>query len=143
MRLAIARNLKEAQNLCASTTTYQDIDMKPLMDWRQQHQSSISDAYGVRLGYMGAFTKAAALAAKDVPEITAWLDVDKKQIMYRDFTNIAIAVSTSKGLVTPVIRNCEALSVVEIEKRVATAASKVSPAHSLRCSIDSNISAGA
>ncbi len=125
MRLAIARNLKEAQNLCASTTTYQDIDMKPLMEWRAQHRGTISDTYGIRLGYMGAFTKAAALAADEVPEIRAWLDVDKKQITYRDFTNIAIAVSTSKGLVTPVIRNCEGLSVVETEKQVAAAASKV------------------
>lgn len=126
MRLAIARNLKQAQNTYASTTTYQDIDMSYLLRWRDKYRPKVADKHGARLGFMGAFTQAATLAAREVPEITATLDMEKKTITYRNYTNISIAVSTPRGLVTPVIRNCESQSIVEIERRVAALAKKVS-----------------
>lgn len=126
MRMAIARNLKQAQNTYASTTTYQDIDMSNFLRWRDQNRTRVAEKHGVRLGFMGAFTQAATLAARDVPEITATLNMEEKTITYRDYTNISIAVSTPRGLVTPVLRNCENQSTVEIERRVAAIAQKVS-----------------
>lgn len=125
MRMAIARNLKQAQNTYASTTTYQDIDMSRLLRWRDQHRPRVADKHGVRLGFMGAFTQAATLAAKEVPEITATLNMEERTITYRDYTNISIAVSTPRGLVTPVLRNCENQTIIEIERRVAAVAQKV------------------
>lgn len=126
MRMAIAKNLKQAQNTYASTTTYQDIDMTNLLEWRDQNRPQVAEKYEVRLGFMGAFTQAATLAAGDVPEITATLNMEERTITYRDYTNISIAVSTPRGLVTPVLRNCENQSIVEIERRVAAVAQKVS-----------------
>lgn len=126
MRMAIARNLKQAQNTYASTTTYQDIDMSYLLRWRDQNRPQVAEKHGVRLGFMGAFTQAATLAARDVPEINATLNMDQGTITYRDYTNISIAVSTPRGLVTPVLRNCDNQSVVEAERRVAAIAQKVS-----------------
>ncbi|KAK7736025.1 hypothetical protein SLS63_003545 [Diaporthe eres] len=122
--MAIAKNLKQAQNTYASTTTYQDIDMSNLLKWRDQNRPQVAEKYEVRLGFMGPFTQAATLAARDVPEITATLNMDERTITYRDYTNIGIAVSTPRGLVTPVLRNCENQSVVEIERRVAGIAQK-------------------
>lgn len=127
MRMAIAKNLKQAQNTYASTTTYQDIDMSYLLKWRDENRPRVAEKHGVRLGFMGAFTQAAALAARDVPEVTATLNMEERTITYRDYTNISIAVSTPRGLVTPVLRNCENQSIVEIERRVAAIAQKVSP----------------
>lgn len=124
--MAIARNLKQAQNTYASTTTYQDIDMSNFLRWRDQYRPQVADKHGVRLGFMGAFTQAATLAAREVPEITATLNMEEKTITYRDYTNISIAVSTPRGLVTPVLRNCENQSIVETERRVAAIAQKVS-----------------
>lgn len=126
MRMAIAKNLKQAQNTYASTTTYQDIDMSNLLEWRDQNRPRVAEKYQVRLGFMGAFTQAATLAARDVPEITATLNMEERTITYRDYTNISIAVSTPRGLVTPVLRNCDNQSIIEIERRVAEIAQKVS-----------------
>lgn len=124
--MAIAKNLKQAQNTYASTTTYQDIDMSYLLKWRDENRPRIAEKHGVRLGFMGAFTQAATFAARDVPEITATLNMEERTITFRDYTNISIAVSTPRGLVTPVLRNCENQSIVEIERRVAAIAQKVS-----------------
>lgn len=125
MQITIAKNLKQAQNTYASTTTYQDIDMTNLLEWRDQNRPQVAEKYEVCLGFMGTFTQAATLAARDVPEITATLSMDERTITYRDYTNISIAVSTPRGLVTPVLRNCENQSIVEIERRVAAIAQKV------------------
>ncbi|RKK14244.1 hypothetical protein BFJ66_g13566 [Fusarium oxysporum f. sp. cepae] len=104
MRKTIATRLKQSQNTCASLTTVQEIDMTALMRWRVKYKEDVAKQYGVRLGYMGAFAKATALAAKQVPEINASIDTDREVITYRDYVDISIAVSSPKGLVTPVAR---------------------------------------
>jgi 2-oxoglutarate dehydrogenase E2 component (dihydrolipoamide succinyltransferase) len=126
MRKTIASRLKEAQNICASLTTAQQVDMSALMAWRTKYKEEIAASRGVRLGYMGAFAKATSMAAQQVPEINASIDTDREIITYRDYVDISIAVSTPKGLVTPVVRNCEAKGLVQIEKEIGEMAAKVS-----------------
>ncbi|QKD58986.2 uncharacterized protein FOBCDRAFT_243002 [Fusarium oxysporum Fo47] len=124
MRKTIATRLKQSQNTCASLTTVQEIDMTALMRWRVKYKEDVAKQYGVRLGYMGAFAKATALAAKQVPEINASIDSDREVITYRDYVDISIAVSSPKGLVTPVVRDCDLLSIIELEKEIAIVAQK-------------------
>ncbi|KAL7759174.1 hypothetical protein ACKLNR_011601 [Fusarium oxysporum f. sp. zingiberi] len=124
MRKTIATRLKQSQNTCASLTTVQEIDMTALMQWRTKYKEDVAKQYGIRLGYMGAFTKATALAAKQVPEINASIDTDREVIIYRDYVDISVAVSSSKGLVTPVVKDCDLLSIVELEKEIAIVAQK-------------------
>lgn len=126
MRKTIAARLKQSQDTCASLTTIQEIDMTNLMAWRAKYRDEVAEEHGVRLGYMGAFTKATTLAAMAVPQINAAIDTEKEVITYRDYVDISIAVSSPKGLVTPVVRNANALSIVELEREVATVAKKVS-----------------
>lgn len=124
--MTIATRLKESQNKCASLTTVQRVDMSALMVWRAKNKEAVSKIHNVRLGYMGAFAKATSLAAHRVPQVNASIDMDRGIITYRDFVDISIAVSTPKGLVTPVIRDCDAKSIVEIERAVGLVAQKVS-----------------
>lgn len=124
MRKTIASRLKQSQNTCASLTTIQEVDMTNLMAWRAKYRDEVAEEHGVRLGYMGAFTKATTLAAQQVPQINAAIDTEKEIITYRDYVDISIAVSAPKGLVTPVLRNTNALSIVELERDVATLAKK-------------------
>ncbi|KAL6884480.1 putative dihydrolipoamide succinyltransferase [Trichoderma evansii] len=124
MRKTIATRLKQSQNTCASLTTVQEIDMTALMQWRSKYRVEVAKRHGVRLGYMGAFAKATALAAKQVPEINASIDTDREVITYRDYVDINIAVSSPKGLVTPVVKNCDVLSIVELERNIAIVAQK-------------------
>ncbi|VUC28256.1 unnamed protein product [Clonostachys rosea] len=124
MRKTIATRLKESQNRCASLTTVQRVDMSALMDWRAKYKESVAKAHDVRLGYMGAFAKATSLAAQQVPQINASIDTEREIITYRDYVDISIAVSTPKGLVTPVIRNCESKSIIELERDVGAMAKK-------------------
>ncbi|KAJ3527766.1 hypothetical protein NM208_g10541 [Fusarium decemcellulare] len=98
--------------------------MSNLMAWRSKYKEEVAEQYGVRLGYMGAFTKATTLAAQQIPQINAAIDTDKEVITYRDYVDISIAVSAPKGLVTPVLRNTNALSIVELEREVAVLAKK-------------------
>ena len=125
MRKTIATRLKQSQNTCASLTTVQRLDMTALMAWRAKYKDAIAETHGVRLGYMGAFAKAATLAAQQVPRINAGIDTDREIITYRDYVDISIAVSTPKGPVTPVVRDCQSKNVVEIERDVAAMAKKV------------------
>lgn len=100
--------------------------MSALMAWRAKNKEAVAKMHDVRLGYMGAFTKATSLAAQRVPQINASIDTDRGFITYRDYVDISIAVSTPKGLVTPVIRDCETKSIVEIERAVGLVAQKAS-----------------
>lgn len=111
--------------------------MSALMDWRAKHKESVAKVHNVRLGYMGAFAKATSLAAQQVPQVNASIDTDREIITYRDYVDISIAVSTPKGLVTPVIRNCESKSIIELERDVGAMATKVSTTQtmSLPCGI--------
>ncbi|POR30981.1 Uncharacterized protein TPAR_08799 [Tolypocladium paradoxum] len=124
MRKTIATRLKQSQNTCASLTTVQRVDMSALMAWRAKYKEEVAETQGVRLGYMGAFAKATSLAAQQVPQVNASIDTEREVITYRDYVDISIAVSTPKGLVTPVIRNCEEMDLIEIEREIAAMAKK-------------------
>ncbi|KAK2000982.1 2-oxoacid dehydrogenase acyltransferase [Colletotrichum falcatum] len=124
MRKTIATKLKQSQNATASLTTVNEVDMSALMAWRAQNKDAVMKRHGVRLGYMGAFTKAACLAAQRVPQLNASIDTDKEVVTYRDYVDVSIAVSGPKGLVTPVLRNVDALDIIGIERGVAELAAK-------------------
>lgn len=113
MRQTTANRLKESQNTAAFLTTFNEIDMSGLFALRKKYKDTFADRHGVKLGFMSAFCKAAAYAAKDQPAVNAF--IDGKDIVYHDYMNISVAVSAPKGLVVPVIRNVESKSFVEIE----------------------------
>ena len=138
MRKTIATRLKESQNTCASLTTVQEIDMTALMAWRSKYKEDVAKEHNVRLGYMGAFAMATTLAAKQIPQVNASIDTDREIIVYRDYVDISIAVSSPKGLVTPVVRNCESMSIIELEAEIGRLASKVNPYHFCLIAINSN-----
>lgn len=117
MRLRIAERLKESQNTAASLTTFNEVDMSALLEMRKLYKDEIIKKTGVKFGFMGLFSKACTLAAKDIPAINAAIEGD--HIVYRDYTDISVAVATPKGLVTPIVRNAESLSVLEIEQEIA------------------------
>lgn len=121
MRLRIAERLKESQNKAASLTTFNEIDMSTLMTFRSKYKEEILKKHGVKLGFMGAFAKACSLALQELPAANASIEdgVDGKDIVYRDYVDMSIAVATPKGLVTPVVRNVERLSIIGIEKEIS------------------------
>src|SRR5437868_12846791 len=117
IRQTIARRLKEAQNTAAMLTTFNDVDMSAVIDARTRYKDLFEKKHGIRLGFMGFFVKACALAAKDVPSVNASLDSD--EIVYHDYLDVSVAVSAPKGLVVPVVRNADRMSFAEIEKTIA------------------------
>ena len=117
LRQTVARRLKEAQNTAALLTTFNDVDMSAVIDARTRYKDLFEKKHGIRLGFMGFFVKACALAARDVPSVNAIIDGD--EAVYRDYLDVSVAVSAPKGLVVPVIRNAQALSFAEIEKTIA------------------------
>jgi len=121
MRQTIARRLKEAQNTAAMLTTFNDVDMSAVIDARTRYKDLFEKKHGIRLGFMGFFVKACALAAKDVPSVNASLEGPEgnQEIVYHDYLDVSVAVSAPKGLVVPVVRNADALSFAEIEKTIA------------------------
>lgn len=125
MRKTIATRLKQSQNICASLTTMQEIDMSALLAWRTKYKEEVAETHGVRLGFMGAFTKATTLAALEVPQVNASIDTDREIITYRNYVDVSIAVSSPKGLITPVVRNTERASIVDLEREIAALAQKV------------------
>lgn len=125
MRRTIAQRLKQSQDNCASLTAMQEVDMSAVMQWRKEHRDEVANVHGVRLGYMGIFAKAVALAAQDMPLVNAAIDTDLGVITFRDYVDISIAVSAPKGLVTPVVKNCDSLSILELERAIAQLAEKV------------------
>jgi 2-oxoglutarate dehydrogenase E2 component (dihydrolipoamide succinyltransferase) len=117
LRQTIARRLKEAQETAAMLTTFNDVDMSAVIDARSKYKDLFEKKHGIRLGFMGFFVKACALAAKDVPSVNASIEGD--EIVYRDYLDVSIAVSAPKGLVVPVVRNADRMSFAEIEKTIA------------------------
>ena len=117
MRQTIATRLKEAQNTAALLTTFNDVDMSAVIDARARYKDLFEKKHGIRLGFMGFFVKAVALAAKDVPAVNARIEGD--EIVYHDYLDVSVAVSAPKGLVVPVVRNADAMSFAEIEKAIA------------------------
>jgi 2-oxoglutarate dehydrogenase E2 component (dihydrolipoamide succinyltransferase) len=117
LRQTVARRLKEAQNTAALLTTFNDVDMTAVIEARGRYKDLFEKKHGIRLGFMGFFVKAAALAAKDVPAVNASIEGD--EIVYRDYLDVSVAVSAPNGLVVPVIRSADRMSFAEIEKTIA------------------------
>ncbi|MEE4350600.1 MAG: 2-oxoglutarate dehydrogenase complex dihydrolipoyllysine-residue succinyltransferase [Pacificimonas sp.] len=116
MRQTIARRLKETQDTAAMLTTFNDVDMTAVMAARSEYQDLFEKKHGVRLGFMSFFTKACALALKDVPAVNAAIEGD--EIVYRDYADIGIAVSSPGGLVVPVLKDADKLSFADTEKTI-------------------------
>jgi len=116
IRQTIARRLKEAQNTAAMLTTYNEADMSHIMAMRSQYKEMFLKKHGIKLGFMSFFVKACVQALKDVPSVNA--EIDGTDIIYKNYYDISIAVGTPKGLVVPVLRNCDELSLGGIEKGI-------------------------
>ncbi len=116
LRQTIARRLKDAQNTAAMLTTYNEVDMGPVMDLRKQYKELFEKKHSVKLGFMGFFTKAVCHALKEVPAVNA--EIDGTDIIYKNFCHVGVAVGTDKGLVVPVVRDADQMSIAEIEKEI-------------------------
>lgn len=121
MRLRIAERLKQSQNTAASLTTFNEVDMSNIMEFRKLYKDEMLKKTGVKLGFMSAFSRAAVLAMRDIPAVNASIEGPNggDTIVYRDYVDISVAVATEKGLVTPVVRNVESLDMISIEKAIA------------------------
>ena len=119
LRQTIARRLKDAQNTAAILTTLNEVDMKAVMDLRTKYKDVFEKKHGVKLGFMGFFTKAVTHALKEIPAVNA--EIDGTDIIYKNYYHVGVAVGTEKGLVVPVIRDCDHKSLAEIEKEIADA----------------------
>ncbi|MCS0504933.1 2-oxoglutarate dehydrogenase complex dihydrolipoyllysine-residue succinyltransferase [Ancylobacter mangrovi] len=117
LRQTIARRLKDAQNTAAMLTTFNDVDMSAVMSLRAQYKDVFEKKHGVKLGFMGFFTKAVIQALKDVPEVNA--EIDGTDLVYKNYYHVGIAVGTDKGLVVPVVRDADQMSIAGIEKAIA------------------------
>jgi 2-oxoglutarate dehydrogenase E2 component (dihydrolipoamide succinyltransferase) len=117
LRQTIAKRLKDAQNAAAMLTTFNEVDMKPIMDLRNSYKELFEKKHGVKLGFMGFFTKAVVHALKDVPAVNA--EIDGTDIIYKNFAHIGVAVGTDKGLVVPVVRDADQMTIAEVEKEIA------------------------
>ncbi|MGQ2905303.1 MAG: 2-oxoglutarate dehydrogenase complex dihydrolipoyllysine-residue succinyltransferase [Neoaquamicrobium sediminum] len=116
LRQTIARRLKDAQNTAAMLTTFNEVDMKPVMDMRAKYKELFEKKHGVKLGFMGFFTKAVTHALKEIPAVNA--EIDGTDIIYKNYAHIGVAVGTEKGLVVPVVRDADAMTIAEIEKEI-------------------------
>jgi 2-oxoglutarate dehydrogenase E2 component (dihydrolipoamide succinyltransferase) len=116
LRQTIAKRLKSAQDTAALLTTFNDVDMSAVIEARATYKDLFEKKHGVRLGFMGFFTKAVALAARDVPAVNAKIEGD--EIVYHNYLDVSVAVSAPNGLVVPVVRNADAMSFAQIEKAI-------------------------
>jgi|UniRef100_UPI0035C95FC4 2-oxoglutarate dehydrogenase E2 component (dihydrolipoamide succinyltransferase) len=116
LRQTIAKRLKEAQNTAALLTTFNDVDMTAVIEARAKYKDLFEKKHGVRLGFMGFFVKAACLALKDIPSVNASIEGD--EIVYHDYADISVAVSSPGGLVVPVVRDADQMSVAQVEKTI-------------------------
>ncbi|KAG5982659.1 hypothetical protein E4U55_001569 [Claviceps digitariae] len=121
MRLRIAERLKQSQNTAASLTTFNEVDMSNIMEFRRLYKDDVLKKTGVKLGFMSAFSRAAVLAMRDIQAVNASIEGPNggDTIVYRDYVDISVAVATEKGLVTPVVRNVESMDLITIEKAIA------------------------
>ena len=116
LRQTIARRLKDAQNTAAMLTTFNEVDMSHVMALRNQYKDLFEKKHGVKLGFMGFFVRACVQALKELPAVNA--EIDGPEIIYKNYCHIGIAVGTEKGLVVPVVRDCDGKSLAEIEKTI-------------------------
>ena len=117
LRQTIARRLKEAQNNAAMLTTFNDVDMGAAMALRTQYKDLFEKKHGARLGFMGLFTKAAVAALKEIPAVNA--EIDGTDIIFKNYYHVGVAVGSDKGLVVPVVRDADRLSIAGVEKTIA------------------------
>jgi 2-oxoglutarate dehydrogenase E2 component (dihydrolipoamide succinyltransferase) len=117
LRQTIAKRLKEAQDTAAMLTTFNDVDMSALMQLRRDYREAFEKKHGVKLGLMGFFVKAAVQALKDIPAVNA--EIDGTDIIYKNYYHIGVAVGTERGLVVPVLREADRMSLAEIETAIA------------------------
>lgn len=122
LRRTISRRLVEAKNTTAMLTTFNEVDMTRIMEVRKQYKDKFKEQHGVNLGFMSFFAKACAIALGEWPSVNAYIDGD--HIIYHDYADISIAVSTPRGLTVPVMRNVESLGMADIEKKVVELAGK-------------------
>ncbi|XP_038865422.1 dihydrolipoyllysine-residue succinyltransferase component of 2-oxoglutarate dehydrogenase complex, mitochondrial-like isoform X2 [Salvelinus namaycush] len=118
MRLRIAQRLKEAQNTCAMLTTFNEVDMSNISEMRKAYKDAFLKKHNIKLGFMSAFVKASAYALMDQPSVNGVIDDTTKEVVYRDYVDISVAVATPKGLVVPVIRGVEGMNFADIEKTI-------------------------
>ncbi|MCA0231833.1 MAG: 2-oxoglutarate dehydrogenase complex dihydrolipoyllysine-residue succinyltransferase [Bacteroidetes bacterium] len=116
IRKTIARRLVAVKNETAMLTTFNEVDMKPIMDLRAKYKDKFKEKHGVGLGFMSFFTKACAIALQEFPVVNSF--IDGEEVVYNDYSDISIAVSTDRGLVVPVVRNAEKMTFAEIEKEI-------------------------
>ncbi|WP_214476956.1 2-oxoglutarate dehydrogenase complex dihydrolipoyllysine-residue succinyltransferase [Mesorhizobium sp. dw_380] len=116
LRQTIARRLKEAQSTAAMLTTFNEVDMSAVMALRTKYKDVFEKKHGVKLGFMGFFTKAVTHALKEIPAVNA--EIDGTDIIYKNFAHVGVAVGTEKGLVVPVVRDADQMSIAEIEKEI-------------------------
>ncbi|EFL88072.1 2-oxoglutarate dehydrogenase complex dihydrolipoyllysine-residue succinyltransferase [Ahrensia sp. R2A130] len=116
LRQTIARRLKDAQNTAAMLTTFNEVDMGPVMDLRKQYKELFEKKHGVKLGFMGFFAKAVCHALKEIPAVNA--EIDGTDLIYKNYAHIGVAVGTDKGLVVPVVRDADQMSIAEIEQEI-------------------------
>jgi len=116
LRQTIARRLKDAQNTAAMLTTFNEVDMTAVMEMRKKYKDLFEKKHGVKLGFMGFFTKAVCHALEEIPAVNAEIDGD--EIVYKNFAHIGVAVGTDKGLVVPVVRDADQMSIADVEKEI-------------------------
>jgi 2-oxoglutarate dehydrogenase E2 component (dihydrolipoamide succinyltransferase) len=117
LRQTIARRLKDAQNSAAMLTTFNEVDMTEVMALRTRYKDVFEKKHGVKLGFMGFFVKACVAALQEIPAVNA--EIDGSDIIYKNYYHLGIAVGTDKGLVVPVVRDCDRLGIADIEKQIA------------------------
>ncbi len=118
LRQTIARRLKDAQNTAAMLTTFNEVDMSAVMALRSEYRELFEKKHGTKLGFMGFFVKACVQALKEIPAVNA--EIDGEDLVYKNYYHVGIAVGTDKGLVVPVVRDADMLSLAEIEKSIAS-----------------------
>ncbi|MEO0882095.1 MAG: 2-oxoglutarate dehydrogenase complex dihydrolipoyllysine-residue succinyltransferase [Pseudomonadota bacterium] len=122
LRQTIARRLKEAQDTAAMLTTFNDVDMTEIMALRKNYKDSFHQKHGVKLGFMGFFVKACVSALKEIPAVNA--EIDGTDIIYKNYYDLGIAVGTDKGLVVPVVRDCDEHSLADVEREIGRLGAK-------------------
>ena len=119
MRQAIARRLKESQNTAAMLTTFNEVDMTAVMDFRATYKDQYLEEHGVKFGFNSIFAKAACMALQEIPSVNARIDDETNEIVFHDYVDIGVAVASPRGLVVPILRNVEAMSFIDIEREIA------------------------
>jgi 2-oxoglutarate dehydrogenase E2 component (dihydrolipoamide succinyltransferase) len=130
LRQTIARRLKDAQNTAAMLTTFNEVDMTHVMALRNQYRDLFEKKHAVKLGFMGFFVRACVQALKEIPSVNA--EIDGTDIVYKNYYHVGVAVGTDRGLVVPVVRDCDHKSLSEIEKEIAVGATERSSSRTCR-----------